>query len=146
MRVYFNADGAEGSAVAVAEAPVASKPRKKAVAKAKGKPAKKKASAKKASTPRGVSVRERALRAIAKGGTMSASEVQEKIGLGHGLKPTLDQEVERGHLKATLGEEGRGHAYAITAAGKKALENGTVNPKREAKAGKKVAKKKAAKK
>jgi hypothetical protein len=73
-------------------------------------------------------VRTRALRAIAKGGDMTASAVQEVIKLGHNLKPTLDQEVERGHLVA-VDQEGRS-AYRVTAVGKKALAANSVDPTR----------------
>lgn len=75
------------------------------------------------------SVRVRSLEVIAKK-NMTAAQVQAAIGLGHGLKPTLDQEVERGHLKTVLGEEGAATTYSITASGKTALKNGTVDPKR----------------
>ena len=39
-----------------------------------------------------------ALEALAKGKDLTAGEVQAAVGIGHGLKPTLDQEVGRGHL------------------------------------------------
>ena len=110
----------------------ASKPAKgsgKATPKAKG-AAKPKAKAKD-SKPRGPSVRERALALLAKTGKdMTAKEIQEGIKLGHNLKPTMDQEVERGHLRdVEPGEDGCAR-YSITAAGRKALEKGTVKPPR----------------
>ena len=74
-------------------------------------------------------VRVRALGAIAKK-NMSAGQVKESIGLSHGLKPTLDGEVERGHLKHGPSEGENGVIYTITATGKKALKDGTVNPVR----------------
>ena len=46
------------------------------------------------------SVRTRALKALIKKADLNAAEVKAAIGLGHGLKPTLDQEVERGHASA----------------------------------------------
>lgn len=147
--VCFSAEGttSEASVAPVATAvtnptkPVkaASKKASKKVAKTAKKPAKK---ANKPSTPRGPSVRERALKAL-KSKDLTASEVQAAIGLGHGLKPTLDQEVTRGHLSyAPSKDESNIAVYHLTAAGKKSLENGTVNPPRESKApAKKVAKK-----
>lgn len=78
-------------------------------------------------------VRVRALKALNKGKKLSATEIAEAIGLGHNLKPTMDEEVERGHLKHGASEEENGPVtYAITEKGKKALINGTVNPKRAA--------------
>lgn len=107
-----------------------SKPVKKAAPKA---PAKAKATKTKPESKGGdrLTVRVRALKALAKGKNLTATEVQTAIGLGHGLKPTLDQEVERGHLAHAANEkEGRAVTYKITAKGLKALENGTVNPVR----------------
>ena len=77
-------------------------------------------------------VRVRALRALlAK--PMTAPEVKAAIALSHGLKPTLDQEVERGHLRyAAPNEENGVTVYQITAKGKTALKNGTVDPPRGA--------------
>lgn len=105
-------------------------------AQAKKVPAKK-ASTKPTSTKK--SVRVRALEALqAHGKPMNASQIKEAIGLGHGLKPTMDQEVERGHLKALDlepdAEKGITSAtyYELTAAGRKAIANGTVDPKRGA--------------
>jgi hypothetical protein len=76
-------------------------------------------------------VRVRALEVLGKGKDMTAAEVQAAIKLGHGLKPTLDQEVERGHLTTvTPNEEGGPTTYRITAKGKTALKAGTVDPQR----------------
>jgi DNA-binding PadR family transcriptional regulator len=91
-------------------------------------------------------VRVRALKALAKKGEMTAPEIGAAIGLGHGLKPTMDQEVERGHLKVEVREEKRGLVYIITAKGQAALKNGTVDPPRAAGNGKPAAKAKAGKK
>lgn len=75
-------------------------------------------------------VRVRILEALAESGEeMTASQVQAAIGLGHGLKPTLDQEVERGHALYGPTEDGTA-TYKISPAGRKALANGTVNPRR----------------
>lgn len=98
-----------------------------------------KASTKKAATPskakasgKKETVRVRALKALAKK-PMTAAQVQEAIGLGHGLKPTLDQEVERGHLSHAPNEEnGNKTTYKLTAKGAKALKAGTVDPQRGA--------------
>ena len=77
-------------------------------------------------------VRVRALKALQKHGDMTAKEIQEAIGLGHGLKPTMDQEVERGHLAhAPHKDDSNTLVYRLTASGKKAIENHTVNPSRE---------------
>lgn len=87
-----------------------------------------------ASSPNGKeTVRVRALKALKSKGDMTAPQIQETIGLGHGLKPTMDQEVERGHLKLTMSADGHTATYHITAAGVKALEKGTVNPPRGSK-------------
>jgi hypothetical protein len=83
-----------------------------------------------ASTKKSDSVRVRALKAL-KSGDMTASEVRDKIGLGHNLKPTLDQEVERGHLTSVEDTDKHSLVYKLTAAGKKALEAGTVDPSRK---------------
>lgn len=99
------------------------------------KPAKKAAKAKKAaSAPRGDSVRVRALKAISKKADgLTAAETQAAIGLEHGLKPTLDQEIERGHLLHAAHPQDKDVAtYKISAKGKKALAEGTVDPKRGA--------------
>jgi hypothetical protein len=106
------------------------KPASKAT-KASGKVAKATPKAKGTAKPRGPSVRERALALLAKAGKdMTAKEIQEGIKLGHNLKPTMDQEVERGHLRdVEPGEDGCAR-YSITAAGRKALEKGTVKPPR----------------
>jgi len=99
----------------------AKKPAKEAAAQPKAKPAKEK----------GKTVRVRILEALATGKTLTAGEVQKAIGLGHGLKPTMDQEVERGHLETVApAVEGGPTTYKLTAAGKKALKDGTVDPKR----------------
>jgi len=82
---------------------------------------KKKASAKKSSR---VTVKIKALQALAKGRPLSAAQVKEAIKLGHSLKPTLDKEVQNGNLKyaPNQGEGGRDVAYyEISAAGKKLL-------------------------
>ena len=66
----------------------------------------------------------RALKAL-RGKDLTAAEVQEAISLGHGLKPTLDQEVEFGRLSyAPFKDEKETAVYRLTAAGKKALEAG----------------------
>lgn len=103
--------------------PKASTAEKTVKEKKEKKPAKEK-------TPRGPTVRERALRAL-KAKDMTATEVQTAIGLGHGLKPTLDQEVERGHLAFVKSKDENAPAtYHLTALGRKALEKGDVNPPR----------------
>ncbi len=77
-----------------------------------------------------VTVRVRALKVLQRK-DMTAAQVQEAIELKHGLKPTLDQEVERKHLKLSAPDNESGIAtYHLTAAGKEALKKGTVDPKR----------------
>jgi len=104
-----------------------------------------------------LTVRVRALKAIAKKGELTALKVSQAIGIKHGCKPTLDQEVSRGHLRCKEGEPKKlsngefslnpsAHVYEITAAGKKSLEAGTVNPVRATEAPAKAKKKAAAKK
>lgn len=67
-------------------------------------------------------VRIRALKALRKR-NMTSTEVQTAIGLGHGLKPTLDQEVELGRLaKAAPEKEGNATTYKLTAKGRAFLE------------------------
>lgn len=104
---------------------------------AKKKPAKK-APAKKAkakeTTVKKETVRVKALKALLKKGPMTAGEVQDAIGLGHGLKPTLDQEVERKHLKHSAHKDDKGTTtYEIASAGRKALSDNTANPSRKSK-------------
>lgn len=112
---------------------------KKAATNGKAKVVKKgtKKTAKAKSSPmkgsRGPTVRERALQALKKKGPMTAGQISEAIGLDHNLKPTMDQEVERGHLRNAPSEKGNIAMYELTAAGRKALENGTVNPPRKGK-------------
>lgn len=97
-------------------------------AKKAAKPAKA-AKAEKPAKDKKESVRVRALKAIqANKNGMTATEVKEAIGLGHGLKPTLDQEVERGHLKNAPHKDDKEVAvYVITASGSQALKAGTVD-------------------
>ena len=78
----------------------------------------------------GDTVRVRAFKALVPK-DLTAAQVQEAIGLSHSLKPTLDEEVERGHLAYTPNAEAGGRAvYHITAKGKKALKAGTTSPER----------------
>lgn len=121
-----------------APAAPAKKPAKKAAAKSakntKGKAVAKtaKKAAKAAKTPKGPkkeTVRFRAVKALVKK-NMTATEVAAAVGIQHNLKPTLDQEVERGHLAYANSEEGKAQIYKITAKGKTAVEKGTVDPKR----------------
>lgn len=97
----------------------------KKAAKAKPKAEKTTAKASKSKT-----VRHRAVEAIYKRGEMTAAQIAKSVGIEHGLKPTLDQEVERGHLRYGNNEDIRGVVYDITAKGRKAVEAGTVDPKR----------------
>lgn len=134
----FAADAGVEGGPAVAEKPVA-----KATSKAKAVKKTAKKAAKKESTPRGPSVRFRALKAL-KGKDMTASQIADAIGLGHGLKPTMDQEVARGHLTTLPNDDSNAVIYHLTAAGRKALEKNEVDPPRtprSAKPAKKVAKK-----
>lgn len=105
----------------------------KSVKSAKKAPKSAKKVAKKAakvSKSRGESVRVRALKALTKA-DMTAPEIQAAIGLSHNLKPTMDQEVTRGHLSAAPANDNRGLiTYHLTAAGRKAVTNGTVDPER----------------
>lgn len=126
---------------AVADAPVAAKPakaKKAGKAKANGKPAKKAAKkatkpakAKKASTPRGDSIRLRTFRLLAKG-EMTGRAVMEKLGL-KGVPACLKDEalcdnprIKRTSTPTETGADGPTH-YQLTAAGRKALEKGTVD-------------------
>lgn len=104
---------------------------KKGAKKAPAKAAKKAAGKKAPSGEKKVTVRVRALKALAKK-PMTAAQTAEAIGLGHGLKPTLDQEVERGHLTHAPNEDSNAVTYKLTAKGKAALEKGTVDPPRGA--------------
>jgi len=79
----------------------------KAIATADPKPAKKAATAAK---PKSKTVRVRALEAIAKGKDMTAAQVQAAIGLGHGLKPPLNEEVAKGTLSSKQVEGSRSTA------------------------------------
>ncbi len=105
--------------VKLSDAKKAAKPAKAAKAAKVEKPAKDKKE----------SVRVRSLKAIqANKNGLTATEVKVAIGLGHGLKPTLDQEVERGHLKNAPHKDDKEVAvYVITAAGSQALKAGTVD-------------------
>ena len=88
---------------------------------------------KKSVTPKKKTVRVRALEVLEKQ-NMTAVEVQEAVGIGHSLKPTLDQEVKNKHLKYAPHKDDKGTVtYEITAAGRKALKNNTVNPSRKQK-------------
>ncbi len=108
----------------------AKKSAKKSVKKTAAKATKKTSKKKVAPSKNGQreTVRVRALKALRKA-PLTASEVQAPIGLNHGLKPTLENEVERGNLRHVGGENGK-TTFSITAAGKKAIEKGTVNPAR----------------
>lgn len=117
-------------------APAATKPAKKVnKAKANGKPAKKPAKkaakAKKASTPRGDSIRLRTFRLLAKG-EMTGRAVMDKLGL-KGVPACLKDEalcdnprIKRTSPPTATGADGPTH-YVLTAAGRKALEKGTVD-------------------
>lgn len=76
------------------------------------------------SGPRGEPVRVRALKAIrAAGCPLTAPQIQEAIGLGHSLKPTMDQEVGFTHLRFGPQEEGGPVTYEITDSGRAYLDS-----------------------
>ncbi len=78
-------------------------------------------------------VRVRILKAL-QAKNLTSLQVQTTIGLNHGLKPTMDQEVVRGHLTTVLNEEEKGAlTYQITNLGRKVLKEGMVNPPRKKK-------------
>lgn len=101
----------------------------------KAKAAKKSAPAK-AAKAKGESVRVRSLKALAAKGDMSAPEIQKAIGLNRTLKEAMDQEVLRGHLSyAPSKGDSPAVVFHITAKGKKALADGTVDTFKKADVG-----------
>ena len=75
--------------------------------------------------PKKDSIRCRILEALSTKGELSASGVKEALELGYGPKPTLDKEVEAGHLSSAVypdGDKDGPTMYSITDKGKSLLE------------------------
>ena len=144
VRVFFNSDGAEAGAVAEA-APAPAAPAKKAAAKKPTKVAKKKVAKKapkkaakktaKKAVPTGGqgdkrdTVRLRMFRLLGKKSDgLTGAAIKEALELG-GVPNILKDECmgDPPRIRRLDIEGTRGVVYQLTAAGKKAIENGTVN-------------------
>lgn len=132
MRVYLSEDGGDGGA-AVAEKPA----KKTAVTKVAGgagkkvtKKAVKKAAPKKEAKESGPSIRLRVFQALNKNSNgLTGAQIAEKLEL-HGIPSLLKDEGMRAknpRIAREVREGVRGVVYVITAAGKQALKDETVD-------------------